>query len=345
MDNKEEEFKTTLAPGGRSYDDDVDLLGYVRVVLKYRRMILSVCVVAVAATVTVKLLSPKIYAASASVVPPMDILQQESELTGGLGMGGSRALQKAIGVTSIADMYVGILESRAVADILVERFDLMNVYEGDGLKSTVRRTLANNTYIEVSDEGIVRVTVEDEDPNRAAAMANAYVEELDRQNKRLSAGQATSKRVFLENRLGEVEDKLSKIENILSREAKTQEMLYEMLTREYEIAKIEEAKNMPTIQVLDEAIVPEMRMPRGTIRASALAGLVSFILAVLIAFARESLAKMREVETGEQGGERFAPGRHSNEDGTFDELESKREIVASQRRRRKQESKLHSQEA
>lgn len=350
MDNKEEEFRTTPAHGGRSYDDDVDLLGYVRVVLKYRRMILSVCVVAVAATVTIKLLLPKVYAATTSIVPPVDFLQRESELQGGmgglggLGMSGSRALQRAIGVTSIADIYVGILESRAVADILIERFDLMNVYEADGLRYAARRMLEENTNIVISDEGIVRITVEDKDPNRAAAMANAYVEELDRQNKRLSTGQATSKRIFLETRLKEVEDKLSKIDNILSREAKTQEMLFELLTREYEIAKIEEARSMPTIQVLDEAVVPQRRMPRGTIRAAGIAGLISLILAVLVAFARESFAKVREVGTGEQQGGAFAPGRQSNEDGTFDELESRREAVGAKRRRRKQESKLHSQE-
>jgi uncharacterized protein involved in exopolysaccharide biosynthesis len=228
----------------------------------------------------------------------MEILQRESELAGGLGAGKGSILRKAINVTNIAEMYVGILKSRAVADAIMERFDLMRLYGKKESRSNARLMLKENTRISVSDESIVNITVKDRDPNRAAAMANAYVTELDRQNKRLSAGQATSKRVFLENRLKEIEGRLSKIDNILSREAKMQEMLVELLARECEIAKVEEAKSMPTIQVLDRAIVPEMRDPRGTLRKSAMAGVASFVLAVFIAFAREHFARMRREWTG-----------------------------------------------
>jgi len=204
-----------------------------------------------------------------------------------------------MGVTSITDMYVGILESRVVTDAIIDRFDLMKVYDIKK-RFVARKKLRKNTTIKASKENIVRITVEDRDPNKVAAIANAYVEELDRQNKRLSAGQATSKRIFLGNRLKEIEEKLSKIDNILSREAIIQEMLFELLTREYELAKIEEAKSMPTIQVLDRAVVPEIRMPRRTVTKTLLAGVVSLMLAVFIAFVREYFAKMREVRAEEQ---------------------------------------------
>jgi uncharacterized protein involved in exopolysaccharide biosynthesis len=250
-------------------------------------MILWICGIAVVTTAITSLLSPKIYSATASILPPIDIVQRESELAGALGGGASSLLSKAIGVTSIADMYAGILQSRVVVDTIIDRFDLMKVYEEKKYKSNVRKKLKKNTTIDVSDEGIVNVTVEDRDPNRAAAMANAYVEELDRQNKRLSAGQATSKRIFMGNRLKEIEEKLSKIDNILSREAKIQEMLFELLTREYELAKIEEAKSMPTIQILDEAVVPERKSkPKRTLMVM-LSGITALFVAVFAAFARE----------------------------------------------------------
>jgi uncharacterized protein involved in exopolysaccharide biosynthesis len=118
-------------------------------------------------------------------------------------------------------------------------------------------------------------------------MANAYVEELDRQNKRLSVGQATSKRVFLENRLKEVEQKLSRIDSIPAREAEVQEMLYELLMRELELARIEEAKSMPTIQVFDPAHPPEMRKGKGTVRKAVLAGIAAFLCVTFFAFCRE----------------------------------------------------------
>jgi uncharacterized protein involved in exopolysaccharide biosynthesis len=314
-------------------DDEINLLDYLQIIYRYRRMIILLCVVAVVTTAIVVLSLPKAYSATASVVPPIEILQKELQLGGGLGTGTSSLLRKAIDVTSIADMYVGILESRAVTDAIIDRFNLMKVYEEDQYRSNARGKLRNNTAFRVSDEGIVTITVKDRDPNRAAAMANAYVDELDRQNKRLSSGQATSKRVFLENRLKEIERQLSNIENIPAREARTKEMLYELLTTECELAKIEEAKSMPTIQVLDRAIEPEMRMPRGTVKKTALAGVVSLMLAIFVAFGREYFARIRATEAERPRGFEFEPGPQDAEDSDLGQLESRRKIIATQRRK------------
>lgn len=275
-------------------EEEINLLDYIRVIFKYRRMILWICGIAIVTTVIISLLLPEIYSATTTIVPPTEILQKGAGLAGVLGGGESSIslmIGEAIDVKNIVNMYVGILESRVVADAIIDRFDLLQIYDVKE-RFDARKKLRKNATITASRENIVRITVKDRDPNRAAAMANAYVEELDRQNKRLSTGQATSKTIFLENRLKEIEEKLSKKENILSREARIQEMLFELLTREYEIAKIEEAKSMPTIQVLDRAIVPEVRLPRGTVKKTLLAGVVSFMLAVFAAFAREYFAKV-----------------------------------------------------
>jgi capsule polysaccharide export protein KpsE/RkpR len=45
----------------------------------------------------------------------------------------------------------------------------------------------------------------------------------------------------------------------LARQAKINETVYEILTKQYELAKVEEAKEIPTIKVLDEAIAPERK--------------------------------------------------------------------------------------
>ena len=292
MANEEKESQKEPTVREEPGEEEINLLDYIRVIFKYRRMIMLICGVAVVITAITSLLSPKMYSATASILPPIDIVQRESELAGALGGGARSLLSKAIGVTSIADMYAGILQSRVVADTIIDRFDLMKVYEEKKYKSNVRKKLKKNTAIDVSGEGIVNITVEDRDPNRAAAMANAYVEELDRQNKRLSAGQATSKRIFLGNRLKEIEEKLSKIDNILSREAKIQEMLFELLTREYELAKIEEAKSMPTIQILDEAVVPERKSKPKRRQMVMLSAIVALFVSIFAAFAREYFSKV-----------------------------------------------------
>ena len=326
-------------------DEEINLLDYLRVIYKFRKMIVLICAVAVVTTAIVVLSSPKTYSATTSVVPPVDILQRESQLATGLGGVRDSMLRKAMGVTSIAQMYVSILESRAVTDAIIDRFDLMKVYQENQYRSNARNKLRNCTAIKVSDEGIVTITVKDRDPNRVAAMANAYVEELDQRNKRLSSGQATSKRVFLESRLKEMEHQLSNIENIPAREARIKETLYEMLWQEYELAEIEEAKSMPTIQVLDRAVVPELRMPRGTTKKTALAGVVSLMLAIFVAFGREYFGKIRATEAERQRGFQSNPGPEDARDSDLAQLESRRKIVATQRRKLAQEDESYSRES
>ena len=45
----------------------------------------------------------------------------------------------------------------------------------------------------------------------------------------------------------------------LYQQAKIQETVYQLLTQEYEIAKIQEAKEIPTAKVMDEATLPERK--------------------------------------------------------------------------------------
>jgi uncharacterized protein involved in exopolysaccharide biosynthesis len=277
-------------------EDEISLVDYFGVIFRYRGMILAICIFSVIAAVIISLVLPKMYCATTSIVPPIDVLQKERGLTIGLGGGlggGNTLLQKAMGITSIADMYAGILSSRVVADAIVDRYDLMNVYGETRYKSNARIKLRRRTSIKVSKNGVVSVAVEDRDPAMAAKIANAYVGELDHQNKRLSGGQATSKRLFLGNRLGQIEEELSGINDLLSREAKIKEMLYELLTREYEIAKIEEAKSMPTIQILDKAVVPEKKCKPKRVLIVAISAITGLFLAICIAFAREYSAQAR----------------------------------------------------
>jgi len=274
-------------------EDEIDLLDYLAVVWRYRWMIFFLCGVAMALTVVMSMRRPRQYESTVTVVPPLDILRKESG--GALGALNNPLLRQVIDTASggIAQMYVEILESREVGDAIIDRFGLMNVYENIRYRSDVRNRLRSNTTIKTTDGGAVRVAVRDLDPNRAAGIANAYVEELDLRNKKLSAGQATSRRVFLENRLKEVESKLSKVENILSREARIQENLYESLVLQYEMAKLEEANSMPTIQVLDPPVVPEIGIGRGTVRKGMMAGIAAFMFGVFLAFSREYLIQAR----------------------------------------------------
>ena len=89
----------------------------------------------------------------------------------------------------------------------------------------------------------------------------------------------------------EIERELSQIDNLFSRDAKNKEMLFDLLTREYEIAKIEEAKSMPTIQVLDKAEPPEKKCKPKRTQMVLFAGVTSLFVAVLVAFISEHFAR------------------------------------------------------
>ena len=339
MDSEEKQSRKEPTIQEELDEDEINLIDYFRVISKYRRMILLICGIAVVATGIISLLLPKIYSATASIVPPEEGSASPRlpiELSGGFGS----FVRGALGVEIMADRYIGILESRVVADALIERFNLIEVYHAKK-RFLARKTLQANTTIKASKEGIVKITVEDRDPNRAAVMANAYVEELDRQNRRLSGSQATAKRISIENRLEEIEEELSNIENIPSREAKIKEKVYETLVIEYELAKIEEAESMPTIQVLDEAVVPEIRCKPKRRQMVMLSAIVALFVALFAAFAREYFARIKEVESNGQAGALFKRG----EDSDFHELESRRRIVATQRRKRTEEENSYSEEA
>lgn len=78
------------------------------------------------------------------------------------------------------------------------------------------------------------------------------------------------------------------------RDVKFHELLFDMLFRQYENAKLDEARNAPMIQVVDEAVVPDSKSgpPRMIVAiAFALLGfLVSVVAIVLRAHARNLLA-------------------------------------------------------
>ena len=85
------------------------------------------------------------------------------------------------------------------------------------------------------------------------------------------------------------------MENLgLLRDVKYYETIFELLARQFEIAKIDEAKDASLIQVLDKAIEPERKSKPKRALIVILTGLVAGFLAVIFAFVRESLEKARQ---------------------------------------------------
>lgn len=79
----------------------------------------------------------------------------------------------------------------------------------------------------------------------------------------------------------------------LKRDALVQQKIFELLTQQYELAKIEEAKDDLTFQVIDQAIPPEKRIKPKRTQNVLLAGVVSLFLGIFLVFFLEYLAKQK----------------------------------------------------
>jgi len=136
-------------------------------------------------------------------------------LSGGAGGLGGIATDM-LALKSTSDSFVGILASRTVQDKLIQQFDLKKLY-GDRRMEDARKDLTERTGISVDRKSqIITVAVRDHDPKRAAAMAGAYVEELNRLVAELSTSSARRERIFLEERLKAVNKDLESAEKEFS---------------------------------------------------------------------------------------------------------------------------------
>jgi len=315
----------------------------------------------------VAFLLPRRYESTAQLMPPDSqsgsLLTTLAAISGRAGGGTGIASNLAgsiLGLQTSGAVFVGILQSRSVQDDLIDRFDLKKVY-GLSVSEKARKKLVEYTnVIEDRKSGIITITVTDSSPERAAAIAQGYIEELNRSVSRLNTSSAHRERVFLEERLTEVKKELEVSEKELGdfssknttidikeqgkamveaaaelqaqliaaeaqseglrqiytdnntrvretqaridelkhqltklggtpgtaggntssgdlypairqlpllgvtyadlyRRTKVAEGVYEILTQQYELAKVQEAKEIPSVKVLDAPIVPERR--------------------------------------------------------------------------------------
>jgi capsule polysaccharide export protein KpsE/RkpR len=151
-------------------------------------------------------LIPVRFKSTARLMPPDNnqsggLAVAAAALSGGAAGGLGGIATDMLGLKSTSDIFVGILSSRTVQDKLIQQFDLRNLYR-DRRMEDARKDLAEHTDISVDRKSqIITITVTDHDPKRAAAMGQAYLEELNHLVAELSTSSARRERIFLEGRL------------------------------------------------------------------------------------------------------------------------------------------------
>jgi uncharacterized protein involved in exopolysaccharide biosynthesis len=323
----------------------------------------------------VAFLIPKSYTSTTQLMPPdtqsSSGIAMMAAMAAKVGGGMGSVAGDLLGVKSSGALFIGVLRSQTSQDRLIQQFDLRKVY-GKRLVTDARTKLDENTSIsEDRKSGIITISVTDHSPERAAALAGAYVNQLNSLVAELNTSSAHRERVFLEERLkvakldlddassqfakfssenntldiqqegkamldaagsiaGEMIAAQSQLEGLRQiytdnnprvrsltarvaelrrqlekiggtqgkgadskagqtadhstrqadgmpyptirslpllgvkygeyyRRAKIQETVYELLTQQYELAKVQEAKETPSVKVLDNARVPEKK--------------------------------------------------------------------------------------
>jgi tyrosine-protein kinase Etk/Wzc len=192
-----------------------DAVELISVLVEHKRVVVGIPAIVAAISLVVVLLMPKTYLGVARVLPMQQNQSMAMSLLSQVGGGALAGLAgPALGLRSLSDLYVGILKSRTIADALIDRFKLQDLYGDDTLIDT-RITLENRTTISSGRDGIISIEVEDKDPGRAAAMANAYTEELEKLNQNLAISEAGVRRAFFERQLRQVKEALADSEGEL----------------------------------------------------------------------------------------------------------------------------------
>ena len=195
----------TLALGRHSKgDDEISLLDLLIVLAEGKRTIFWIMAGFAIVAVLVSLILPKQYTATVTLLPPQQNSSLSAQLTSQLGaMGGMAAL--ATGGSSLLrnpnDMYVAMLKSRTVEDAMIEHFGLMQEYHKRYL-SDARKKFEHYATVDGSGKDqLIQNTVEDRDPNRAADLANGYVDQFRALSQHLAITEAGQRRVFFEKQL------------------------------------------------------------------------------------------------------------------------------------------------
>ncbi|MEO0095779.1 MAG: GNVR domain-containing protein [candidate division WOR-3 bacterium] len=368
-------------------------------IIKWRNFIIKSFLIACGAAIIISFLIPPKYTATASIMPPN--LEQDA-LFGLLGLNVSSTLSKISqlggipGMSTPSDLYAAIMKSDRIKGEIINRFNLKKEFRAR-TKADAGRMLEEITAIRVSAVGIISVSVTYKDKNLAAAIANAFIEELDKFNRETAMTTGKKYRIFVEQRLKETQDSLTRAEETLKkfqeqhrtvaldveiknaietiaklkseiilrevqkgavssasnlnnpyvanidrelrelknqlskiefgsqdtskkefgagfsvpfarlpalsleyarllRDVKVQEAVYELLTQQYEQAKIMEAKDTPTIQILDRASPPEKKSSPRRLKILILTGFFSLIFATGTAYILEWIQNTTDVQ-------------------------------------------------
>jgi tyrosine-protein kinase Etk/Wzc len=185
-------------------------LDLVLILATHKKLIVGMAIAGAAIAGLIAFQRKDTYTATAVIVLPQQQRSTIATLVGQLSPAGA-AMGGADLMKAPSDLYISLMSSRTVADGLIAQFDLKRVY-GAKTMASVRRELAGRTHFTSGKDVLIRIAVDADDPKSAAALANAYVDQLHKLNSKLALTESAQRRLFFEQRLQVEKEALSDAE-------------------------------------------------------------------------------------------------------------------------------------
>jgi tyrosine-protein kinase Etk/Wzc len=227
---REPEDSTATAPKNRPVKGttEISLLDLLVVLAERKKTILWITGCFAVSAIIISLFLPKRYTATATILPPQQNSSSGSlALASQLGsLGGMAALAgTGLGIKNPNDMYVAMLKSRTVEEAMIQRFGLMQEYHERYLSNT-REALESRTKLDGSGkDGLIYISIEAKDPNRAAELANGYVDQFRKLSEGIAITEASQRRRFFEQQLEQAKDNLAQAEESMKQTEQTTGMI------------------------------------------------------------------------------------------------------------------------
>jgi uncharacterized protein involved in exopolysaccharide biosynthesis len=190
------------------------MLAVLQTLLRWRKFILIAGLASALLMAGISLLLPKWYTAASSVFPP-----ETNQFGTSSWKQTMMALQlPVLGPTASglapSTIYVDVLKSRRVCERIIDEFNFKEIYKAK-LMDDALAVLHSHTFYSLMDNGLLTIRFEDQDPKRAAAVTNRYVELLDEFNRGLNSTRASNTKRFIAEQIQIRSDDLSEAEDSL----------------------------------------------------------------------------------------------------------------------------------
>jgi uncharacterized protein involved in exopolysaccharide biosynthesis len=319
-----------------SDDEETSLIELGSILLRARRMIMTLALGGALLGLALGLLRPRVYASLTTFIP------QDSE--GNVSGLAAAASQFGIRVPAPGNggwgppVYVELLRSNALLEPIA--LDTVVVAEEGGKRVPVAELLRvkpteRNLRAELAVEGLrrwisagevkplgaVQMTVATRWPSVSLELSKRLLKALNEFNFERRKSQASAERQFVEAQAAEAERALREAEDRLQyflqtnraigapqlsferdrlqREVNLRQQVYTSLLQSREEAKIKEVRDTPVITVLEDPKLPVVGQPRKSVQKAIYGGLLGAILGVLLALLSHGLAGAKRAENAE----------------------------------------------